>query len=630
MKTTTKRHKSPALTLPQKRYLCDVMTATYLGSESFRQQLDAAYPHHTHSLHLRRHLNELKGIDLGIASRIREITQESLVVRRVLAVFLVLAFVSLVQVLYPRDRTLPLARLQTQGFVGFSTQQAVLAGFQDFDSRTVTIHTHDKTITSSYRDLGVTLQPDQTMDQLSGYSFQQRLIPFSIFLVGNKSHQISRQLNESQLKLFVSDTVRQVNKKPVNAEVTRTGTKLTVSASEEGYEYNYDELKSQMLRSDLRANGQIVFSPTILYPDITTDAATTEATKMQARILNPITISGEGQTMVVQPETIASWLVIKPDYVGKTVNLSFDKARVAESIRPYIAQIDVPYVAHVNTLLNGMPAGRREGTVGKRLEFAELVDKVAAATAPATSTIEAPITTLQPAETTQRTYTRDSAGLQNLINYWTQNHRGSFSIDVRSLNGRIEANSNPYRLFPSVGIYRIYISHMIYGRINGKSLSGQTMTSAGYNVDVCLDKMMRESHDPCTEALGTLVGWGAADQLLTTQGFETTTLAQGAGLTSANDATDWLTKLLASNITTGAQASTLTNMLSKSSIRSGIPAGSRGMNVANKAGSYGRYVHDVGIVYHPSGAYALSVLSEGSNFAAIADLTQEINKVFSQ
>lgn len=64
--------------------------------------------------------------------------------------------------------------------------------------------------------------------------------------------------------------------------------------------------------------------------------------------------------------------------------------------------------------------------------------------------------------------------------------------------------------------------------------------------------------------------------------------------------------------------------------RYGIPAGSPGMHVANKLGTVGSYNHDVGIVYHPKGAYVLSVFTSGSNHARIRELARQVAVIMSQ
>lgn len=617
--------KSKGLTTLQKQYLARQLVHLYLcDPNAFSQYVRALQPRHPSPFREAKHEFDHRLADY------HEAFKESGHAKKLATALALLLVVVGVQLLYPRDRALPLARLQTNGFIGLSSKDQIMSHYQDFDSRTVTVHTHGKTTTTSYADLGVRLQPDATLKNVTGYSTQQRFIPFSIFFVGNKTFSLSRELDESQLELFAKDMIAQTSKAPRDAVVSLSGTKLAVSPSEEGYEYSIGALKSQILRSDLSNKAQIVFAPTILPPAITTDTATIKARNMQQRINTPLTVKAEEKAVVVGPDVMAQWLEITPNPKGNTVDMTFNKVRVAETLQALAPQVQVQVTPTIVTILNGLEAGRAFGTRGKILQFSELVDKVVATTAPTIETVIAPVQYVEPKEVIDRRYTRDSAGVQNLVDHWTANHAGDYSIDMRTVNGRIAANKNPYKISSAVGIYRLYIAHMVYGKISAKSLSGATVTATGQSVDACMDRMIRESDEACTNVLGDLIGWGAADDMLRAQGFDNTTLARGAALTTASNTSDWMLKLLGSNITTKAQADTLIGLMSRQTALSGIPAGSSGIRVADKAGSFGRTRHDVGIVYHPSGTYVLSILSEGSSFAMVADLTKEINRVMSQ
>ncbi len=537
--------------------------------------------------------------------------------------------VVIVQLLYPSGRTTPFAGLQSYGQLGFSDYDKVLSKLSDFDQRIVTVHTHTKNITTSYKDLGVTIDADLTAKQMTDYPLSKRLVPFTIFFHSN-NHKIVRNIDDSQLQLFVKDVVALASKKPIDALVSITGTKLSFSASEEGHEYQNQSLKSVVLKSDLGNNAQIVFTPTILYPAISSSVAEANVKRMQLRINNPITIKAEDKTRTIDSSTIASWvdIVHKPD--KNTVEIMFSQDRISTTIVDLPAEVDYSAIPNITTMLNGSKVGYTQGQSGRSLQFNELVKQIADTTNPSGSNIVASVITLVPADVIDRKYTKDSTGMQSLLEYWITTNSGQYGIDFRTVNSRISANINPNRLFPSVGIYRIYIASMIYGRLSSGSTKLGDVTQNGQTVDACLSKMVIESDESCTNALGSIIEWSVADQMLMNQGFESTTLVQGASLTTANDASDWLLKLISGNITQFSQANSMTNLMSQQIFRQGIPAGSSGVRVADKAGSFGRNTNDVGIVYHPGGTYILSVMSEGSSFGKIADLTREINKVMGQ
>jgi hypothetical protein len=69
--------------------------------------------------------------------------------------------------------------------------------------------------------------------------------------------------------------------------------------------------------------------------------------------------------------------------------------------------------------------------------------------------------------------------------------------------------------------------------------------------------------------------------------------------------------------------SKLISALQRNIYRQGIPAGAKG-GVADKVGFIDRLLHDTAIVYSPNGTYALTIMTDGSSWANIAQLTREI------
>lgn len=556
--------------------------------------------------------------------------------KRLKLVTWVLAFLLVVviaQLLYPRNKTLPLARLQTIGSIGYANDRDILASFADFDSRIVTVHTHGRTVTTSYRDLGVRVNYGDTVKKMTDYPLAQRLIPFSILAKTAQAYSIERSLDDAQLSLFAGDIITQVSKKPIDAVVFIGGTNLSVKASEDGYEYQTSVLKSEILRSDLGANSQIVFAPTVLKPNIPTDIATAKASNMQNRINNPLTVMADAQNITFNSEVMASWVDIVHKPENKTVDITFNKDRIISSLAGFAEKTDVAMVPAVNVLLNGNSAGRVEGVTGRYVQMTELVKMISESASSSFSNLVAPVSNVIPKETVDRRYTKDSVGVQSLLDFWARNNSGNYSIDFRSANERISASINPNQLMSGVGNYRLYIAGLVYNQLavrGSGALQEYTILQNGQTVGDCLNRMIISSDDSCTDALGSLVGWGAGDSLLSVQGLESTTITSGAPFTTTKDATNWLQKISSAGNISYQYSRNLLDMMGGQSVRTGIPAGSPGIRVANKASSYGRISSDTAIVYNPGGTYYLAVIAEGSSLPKIADLTSEINKVMSQ
>ncbi len=537
--------------------------------------------------------------------------------------------VVLVQLLYPKDRTLPFARLQSAGYQGFANKQEVLGSFDNFNDRIVTIHTHTKALTTSYKDLGVTIDPNQTTNHMTEYDLKSRLIPFSILFKGNKTYYVDRSIDESRLGLYVKDVVAQASKQPVDAVVSKNGTLLSTTESEDGYRYETEALRTQILRSDLSNKGQIIFAPTVLRPSLSSQTAKEAINKMQKRINTSLTINADGKSYVAGPEVIASWVTIKLLPEQQNIDIGLDKQAIAGTLGVFFSQVDKNQVPNKVTLLNGALAGRIEGSSGRKIDRDNLIKQVSEASNPSVTSLEANVATIPQTEVTERRYTKDNQGLQSMMGYWTSTHRGEYSIDIRSIDDRISANYNGFRILPAAGFNKIFVAALVYGKISTGSSSLQT-TVGGQSVETCLNKMIQAGDNNCTNLLGDLVGWSAGDSSLKDQGLSSTTLSLSSSLTSATDNSVFLQKIYNGSVISRSYSSSLLSKMQNSAGRSGIPAGSNGASVASMSGSFGRIKNDSGLVYAPSNKYIISVMSDGANANDISDLASEAYKIFAQ
>lgn len=533
------------------------------------------------------------------------------------------------QLAYPSDRALPLARLQGHGFVGFKTHADIAKLVGDLDKKDIAIYTKTGVTKTTYSEMGIAVDVDGTFENLRTYRPAEKIVPFSIVFMGNESLPVHRQVDSRKLEEFIKQLTSNAATKPQDAGISLDGSKLLIVPAEDGYEYQKETIKQQFLRAN-PGDTSITLAPTLLLPRISSQTATEKARQMQKRIDTPLIIRAADQSLKADSATLASWIDITPKPEEGDIQIVFNRGRVENFLRPLISSIEHPAKSETVTLLNGLMAGSSPGSSGRSLNFSQLVDEVANSTNAGTATVWAKVNSILPNQTYDRRYSRDSQGIQSLIDYWAQTHSGQHGIDFRTINGRISAGTNSYKQFTAASSNKLFIGHLISGRLDAGSLHPATMTSAGYSVSVCMDRMLRLSDMACTSALGTIVGWGSSNSMLSGQGFSSTTLAQNGGTTSASDTSHWFYQLVNGSLTSQAQKNIILDSLARQTVRSGIPAGSLGLGVANKAGISGMSVFDSAIVYHPRGSYILSVMSDGGSFGAIAELTAQINKVLSE
>ena len=82
-------------------------------------------------------------------------------------------------------------------------------------------------------------------------------------------------------------------------------------------------------------------------------------------------------------------------------------------------------------------------------------------------------------------------------------------------------------------------------------------------------------------------------------------------------------------LVSGANRDRLLNNLSRHPYKYGIATGSvvASDKVYDKVGFLWDYIHDTAIVTHPRGTYILTIMTKGQSYAAIANVTREIERI---
>jgi beta-lactamase class A len=95
-------------------------------------------------------------------------------------------------------------------------------------------------------------------------------------------------------------------------------------------------------------------------------------------------------------------------------------------------------------------------------------------------------------------------------------------------------------------------------------------------------------------------------------------------MTTANDLATYLTKLQNSQLSIKpASRDRLLSAMKRNIYRQGVPSGASGQT-ADKVGFLWGLLHDAAIVYSPKGTYVLAVMTDGSTWGNIAELTRKI------
>jgi beta-lactamase class A len=220
----------------------------------------------------------------------------------------------------------------------------------------------------------------------------------------------------------------------------------------------------------------------------------------------------------------------------------------------------------------------------------------------------------------------DAAPLQRLIDTFTAGQPAQWGIYVQDLRTGATAHSNSDTQFLSASLYKLFVAYGIYQQIDAGRLPAA-------RVAACLNQMITVSSNDCGQALGNRLGWGEFNAQLKAAGFNHTNLAS-LQKTSAADVALLLERLYQGKLLSPASTQAFLGLLKAQQINNRLPIGlPAGTPMAHKTGDLFGYVHDAGIVYGPTSAYLVAVLSgpwsaPGSAPSRFAELSRQLYEAF--
>ena len=221
-----------------------------------------------------------------------------------------------------------------------------------------------------------------------------------------------------------------------------------------------------------------------------------------------------------------------------------------------------------------------------------------------------------------------SQELQAAIDDWVAAHKGTVSVTVRGITDpAVSASNKGAAKMYTASIYKMYAIGLMYQKINSGAWA---INRGGINTDSCVERMIVVSDNSCAVAFGNLLGWQAADGELQAQGYIGTSLNINHPWSTSNDVAELMVRLEKGEFVNAAQRQAMVGYMKRQIYRSGIPAGSPNSIVANKVGFFDSYNTDAGIVYGPKNTYVVSIMTNGTSFAAIADLSAVIAGVMNK
>lgn len=546
------------------------------------------------------------------------------------ATFVTVAVTIAGQLLYPHDRTLPLARIDGQ-LIGWQKESDLVAQFEERFRETKLKLSIQGGATKEYplTTTGAHLETDRIIRSATYYPFWMRYVPLSVFWSRNYEAREAITITPSILKSLSEKVAEELSYEPRNARLQIKDGKLEAYAEKPGRSVDAKAVSQQITEAARAYGGTIAITVSSKEIMPTTTAQSLQEVREQAEqaLAISLTFTAEGRTFTPEENERASWLVLDGDETGAT-QLHFDEEKFKAYLMTIDKEVGVPAGQTRITLVNGHETARQTGADGRTIDAEQIISGVQQRLLEGRDidTVELPFRPISPQVIYNESYTATQDGLRAYVNDAARRYNVAIAIQQVSGEGW-SADARADVSMPSASTYKLYVAKMLFDSMDRGEVSWDDRI-LDTTVSVCFDRMTIASTNPCAEEWIRRFGRAHINETLYGLGFSggTTFLHSVATHTTARDLRTFMLGLNNGSLVGEAHRDRLLRSLSTHSYRQGIPAGSQGQ-VYDKVGFLWDYTHDAAIVNHPRGTYVMVVMTKGQSYARIAAITREVEKI---
>ncbi|MDB5177119.1 MAG: hypothetical protein JWN75_787 [Candidatus Saccharibacteria bacterium] len=550
------------------------------------------------------------------------------------------------QIVYPGSRLIPGTKVDGVDLGGLRVDDAAkkLDGLYGSLKLNIFFGKNDAAFQSpKMSDVGIGVDNNARLAAIN-YPFYLRIIPGSILWApaATKPGEIAYTYDKNKIANYTQSKVGEdCSIAPQNASLKLIDSKLQLVPSATGGKCDITEFQQQLaqVQPDSGKDNQVRIAIDETPAPISDDMARELAGKLNTRLAVPMPITVDVTTDTIPGRVVLSWLDFKADVPAQSIDntgnqtaslkYNVNNARMQDYLNQGIAAklIKKAGVSHVTTL-DFKETARVNGANGRGLDMVKAVASVESYISGKATNATAATQVIGPTASYTRNYTPTSIGFSALLAQYAQDNPGTYGMAFTELSGVSYPRSATYRAdarMPAGGIHSLYLAYTDVMQEYAGIARPVDKISGDVNATDCFKDMLQKFDEGCRTGFYDYFGYATLTSRGAGLGLTNTVFAREDTLTSANDLQKVMIGLYKNQIGRIEGAQKILSTLRTNQSKEGIPTGAGAGQISHTIGENTTVHNDTAIVYSTNyGAYALTVLSDGSSWDKVSGLAQKI------
>lgn len=536
-----------------------------------------------------------------------------------------------VQLAYPANWTKPFEVIDGNTIGGMKQDTAARIITQATEQTKVPVFFGEQTkarLEPSVSQLTESIVTDQAMKD-ANYSWWLRLVPTSILWAHTlSSPSVEVMPSKEKVDQYITDELGETcDVTPINATIKEKDSELVLVPSEAGGTCKLDDVRTALMKDSFRShqdNTQKV-AMNMIPPTLTNESAQKTLDTLKQQLGKGVAVDVGEEKVTLDTTALQSWLEFTAE--GNELLVAVNPEKAKDTLEAAVGKkVAKPASVVTITTHDFQEVSRAGGSQGAALNVAGTGTNIAAFLMAKEEAIPVVITPIEAPKKYIRTYSSSDVGLSALMKNFAEDNLGTYGVSLIELSGnRRRASFNDAKKFTTASTYKAFVAFSVLKRVEAGQMSWGDQVASGRTLSKCFDDMIVLSDNACAEALVKRIGYRSLTNDAASIGATNTSFVDAESYkTTAGDLSLLMAQLETGQLPiNGDSRGRFLGALKRNVYRQGIPAGASGA-VADKVGFLDGLLHDTAIVYSPQGTYVLTIMTDGSSWGKIAELTKKI------